>query len=185
MASPGPSDAALLSDRLDPAESFSAFYRRYSRDILSFCASQGLSAHDAADLTSDVFIVALTARYKFDAKRGEEARPWLFTIAANLVAGTHRRNRRERAAHERLRQGPIVLTERDLADYAELREEVDSALGHIAELPPEQRAAIVGRHVADVEYHEIARQEGVSEQVVRQRVSRALTTVRERMGSRS
>ncbi len=182
MAAPGPSDAALLSDRLDPAESFSAFYRRHARGVLTFCASKGLSAHDAADLTSEIFIVALCARYRFDVALGQSAAPWLYSIASNVLAGTHRKNSRERAAHARLQAERTDLTERDLAEYTELREDVERALGHIAELPVAQRAAIVGRHLEDSEYVEIAHQEGVSEQVVRQRVSRALTTVRERMG---
>lgn len=185
MASPGPSDAALLRDRLNPAESFSAFYRRHSRGVLAYCARQGLSAHDAADLTSDVFVAAMCGRYRFDAALGESATPWLYAIATNVVAGKHRRSARERAAHERLTERPISLSERDVAEYAELKEDVEKALAHIADLPAPQRAAVIGRHLEDAEYLELAELHGVSEQVVRQRVSRALSTVRDRMGSRS
>lgn len=185
MASPGPSDAALLRDRLTPAESFSQFYRRHSRGVLAFCARQGLSAHDAADVTADVFVAALAGRHRFDAALGESATAWLYTITTNILAGRHRRTGRERAAHARLRERPIDLTERDVADYAELRAEVEAALAAIADLPADQRAAVVGRHLGDADYIELAERHGVSEQVVRQRVSRALSTVRDRMGSRS
>lgn len=184
MASPGPSDAALLRDRLNPGDSFSSFYRRHSRGVLAFCARQGLSAQDAADVTADIFVAALCSRYKFDPERGESATPWLYTIATNILAGRHRKSTRERAAHERLRSVPIDLTERDVADYAELKAEVDHALSLIEDLPETQRAAVLGRHLDDADYVELAEREGVSEQVVRQRVSRALSTVRERMGSR-
>ena len=185
MASPGPSDAALLRDRLTPAETFSQFYRRHSRGVLAYCARQGLTAHDAADVAADVFVAALTGRYRFDASLGESATPWLYTIATNIMAGRHRRSGRERAAHARLKERPIDLTERDVSDYAALKEEVEQALAAIADLPAEQRAAVVGRHLDDAEYVELAERQGVSEQVVRQRVSRALSTVRDRMGSRS
>jgi RNA polymerase sigma-70 factor (ECF subfamily) len=185
VASPGPSDAVLLRDRLTPAETFSVFYRRHARGVLAYCAREGLTAHDAADATSDVFIAAMCSRYRFDGARGESAVPWLYSIATNVLVGRHRKSVRERAAHERLHERPIELTERDVAEYAELRSEVDHALSLIAELPAPQRAAVVGRHLDDAEYIEIAEREGVSEQVVRQRVSRALSSVRERMGGQS
>ncbi|MDO9353276.1 MAG: RNA polymerase sigma factor [Solirubrobacteraceae bacterium] len=181
MASPGPSDAVLLSDRLDPAESFSTFYRRHARGMVTYCASQGLSAQDAADLTSEIFIAALTGRYRFDPSLGESATPWLYAIATNLLSGRHRKNNRERAAYERIGQDPVALTDRDLAEFAELRDDVERALGHIADLPESQRAAVVSRHLKHSEYLEIAQSQGVTEQVARQRVSRALLRIRSRM----
>lgn len=185
VASPGPSDAALLGDRLDPPESFSAFYRRHVRSVLAFCAKQGLSAHDAADHTSEIFVAAMSSRYRFDPSMGESAVPWLYAIASNVLAGSYRKSARERAAHERLRALGGDLTQRDIAEYAELREDVERALEHIADLPEGQRAAIVGRHLAEADYALLAEQQGVSEQVVRQWVSRGLSTVRDRMGHRS
>lgn len=184
MASPGPTDAALLGDRASPADTFSLFYRRHSRGVLAFCARQGLGAHDAADATSDVFVAALTGRYRFADDHAGSAMPWLYGIASNVLIGRHRRSVRERAAHAHLQQLPIALTERDLAEYAGLRAEVAEAIEHIGELPPPQRDAVVQRHFEDVAYPDIAAHHGVSEQVVRQRVSRALATVRERMGTR-
>jgi RNA polymerase sigma-70 factor (ECF subfamily) len=181
VAPPGPSDAALLSDRLEPAESFSTFYRRHARGMVTYCASQGLSAEDAADLTSEVFIAALCGRYRFDPSLGSSATGWLYSIATNLLANTHRRTARERAANQRFEHEPVALTERDHTDYAELKEAVERALGHIAELPASQRAAVVSRHLNHSEYLEIAESQGVTEQVARQRVSRALARVRRRM----
>lgn len=184
MASPSPSDAALLRDRTTPADSFSLFYRRHSRGVLAFCARQGLSAQDAADATSDIFVAALAGRYRFVDTGDGTATPWLYGIASNVLLGRHRRSSRERALHEQLTDGPITLTERDIAEYAELRSEVTEALEAIKELPEPQRAAVLGRHLEDADYVELAERHGVSEQVVRQRVSRALSTVRARMGNR-
>ncbi len=184
MASPSPSDAALLRDRTNPADSFSLFYRRHSRGVLAFCARQGLSAQDAADATSDIFVAALTGRYRFVDTGDGTATPWLYGIASNVLLGRHRKSARERAAHAQLDARPIQLSERDIADYAELRSEVADALEAIRELPEAQRAAVIGRHLEDADYVELAERHGVSEQVVRQRVSRALSTVRDRMSSR-
>lgn len=184
MASPSPSDAALLRDRTTPADTFSLFYRRHSRGVLAFCARQGLSAQDAADATADIFVAALTGRYRFVDTGDGSATPWLYGIASNVVMGRHRKSARERSAHEQLGMRPIRLSERDIADYAELRSEVTEALEAIKDLPEPQRAAVLGRHLEDADYVELAERHGVSEQVVRQRVSRALSTVRARMGSR-
>lgn len=184
MASPSPSDAELLSNRLSPADTFSLFYRRHSRGVLAFCARQGLSAHDAADATSDIFVAALAGRYRFVDDDDGVATKWLYGIASNVLLGRHRKSARERATHERLADGRIELTERDIADYAQLRAEVAEAMEAIRDLPEEQRAAVLGRHLEDADYVELAERHGVTEQVVRQRVSRALSTVRGRMGSR-
>lgn len=183
MAStPGPTDAALLRDRDHPADSFSLFYRRHSRGVLAFCARQGLSAQDAADATADIFVAALTSRYRFVDEHEGSATRWLYGIASNILLGRHRKTTRERAAHEHLSLRPVELTERDVAEYAELKSDVTAALEAIRELPEPQRSAVLERHLEHAEYVEIAERQGVSEQVVRQRVSRALSTVRARLG---
>ncbi|MBJ7472226.1 MAG: RNA polymerase sigma factor [Solirubrobacteraceae bacterium] len=185
MASTGPSDAELLGDRTAPAESFSLFYRRHARAVLAYCARQGLSAHDAADATADVFVAALAGRYRFVPTEDGVATPWLYGIASNVVNGRRRRSARERAAHQELREQPFALTERDIAEYAELRAEVNEALDAIKDLPEPQRSAVIGRHIDGTDYALIAQRDGVSEQVVRQRVSRALAALRARMGGRT
>jgi RNA polymerase sigma factor (sigma-70 family) len=177
----GPTDAELLGDRAAPSETFSVFYRRHVRGVLAYCARQGLSGHDAADATADVFVAALTNRHKFDPSRGELATPWLYAIATNVMAGRHRKNARERAAHERLHADPIVITDRDLQDYAELKDEVNRALSAVNQLPRDERAAVIGRYLSDAEYCALAEEAGISEQAVRKRVSRALSSLRRRL----
>jgi RNA polymerase sigma-70 factor (ECF subfamily) len=49
------------------------------------------------------------------------------------------------------------------------------------ELPGDQRRAVHARVLDELEYGEIARQSGASEQVVRKRVSRGLATMRRRL----
>lgn len=181
-SSSGPTDAALLGDRDHPADTFSLFYRRHSRGILAYCARQGLSAQDAADATADIFVAALTSRYRFADDHDGSATRWLYGIASNVLLGRHRKSGRERAAHEQLSMRPVDLTDRDVAEYAELRSDVAAALEAIRDLPEPQRSAVLERHLEHAEYVEIAERQGVSEQVVRQRVSRALSIVRARLG---
>lgn len=154
------------------------FYRRHAPRLLTWCARRGLSAHDAADVTADVFVAALHARHRFEAAPGESAEFWLQGIAFNIVAGRHRRSARERAAQALLRADPITLTERDVADYAQLRADVGELVGEITALPADQRSALVGRRLDGAAYGDLASKSGVSEQVIRRRVSRAVQTLR-------
>jgi RNA polymerase sigma factor (sigma-70 family) len=56
------------------------------------------------------------------------------------------------------------------------------ALEAIADLPGEQRDAVIARHVDGESYAEIATRLACSESVVRQRVSRGLRALRARLG---
>lgn len=64
----------------------------------------------------------------------------------------------------------------DLAETAELRAQIAGAMRDLSE---EQRAAVELRIVQEREYIEIAQRLGVSEQVVRARVSRGLKSLRD------
>ena len=58
----------------------------------------------------------------------------------------------------------------------------DAAVSMLATLPAHQRAAIHSHVVHERDYGEIAAAQHVSEQAVRQRVSRGLAALRARMG---
>jgi DNA-directed RNA polymerase specialized sigma24 family protein len=61
----------------------------------------------------------------------------------------------------------------------------DVAMGWLAELPSDQRAAVEARVLRERSYEDIAHETGSSEVAVRMRVSRGLSTLRGRLrGSR-
>jgi DNA-directed RNA polymerase specialized sigma24 family protein len=74
----------------------------------------------------------------------------------------------------------IELTEEDVRELEYLAGEV-TAIDLLEELPRDQRAALRARLVDERAYREIAGAEGVSEAVIRQRVSRGLAGLRRRM----
>ena len=57
----------------------------------------------------------------------------------------------------------------------------EPAVAALDELPAEQRAAVLGRVVDEQSYSQLASQLRCSESVVRQRVSRGLRTLRDRL----
>jgi RNA polymerase sigma-70 factor (ECF subfamily) len=175
--------AALAGD----GEAFGAFYRRHVRRITAFHLARTHEAQDAADLTAETFAAALGGLDRFDAARGEPV-AWLFGIARNRVAALRRRGAGEDRARRRMGMARMELDDAALEQVestasaelvrVELREGFDA-------LPPDQRDAVVLRVLLDHDYAEVASASGVSEAVVRKRVSRGLAAMRARLAGRT
>lgn len=130
----------------------------------------------AADVAAEVFAAALCSRAEYRPELGSP-RVWLLGIAAHKTSDALRRGCVERRAQQKLGIREIVWSEDDLDHVTEVGGE---ALRAWNALPQEQRDAVHARIVEEREYREIARNSGVSEQVVRQRVSRGLAMMRHR-----
>ena len=171
----------LLMAKAD-RDAFSELYRRHVAGVLAYF-SRAVGRSDLAfDLTAETFAAALLAlpNYQPTAAPG---RSWLYTIAHNRLVDSIRRGRAEALAREELGMQAIVLTNDAEAMIEQLIAHVDgrSALELVEDLPADQREAITARFVKDQDYAEIAAELQCSEQVVRKRVSRGLTTLRARM----
>ncbi len=170
-------DAALL---VGAGDAFAIFYRRHLDVVLRLCARRGLNAGEAADVTAETFMAALRDRRRYRPNAGS-AQSWLLGIASHKLADHSRRSARDRRA---LRELEFELTERDHADYAELRAQESASLAEeaLAALPDGQRAAVHARVLDGESYEAIARELAVSETVARQRVSRGLAALRLKLG---
>jgi RNA polymerase sigma factor (sigma-70 family) len=178
------SDEELLEIGLHDAQAFGVFYDRYERPLLAFLRRASGRADLAADLTAEVFAAALASLAAFDPRLGS-ARAWLFGIARNELAQSHRRGRVEARARRRLGMETLMLSDEQLERIDELSAvaAVDS-LALLEALPAEQRAAVRGRVIEGHDYEQLAQQFECSELVVRQRVSRGLRTLRALTGHR-
>ena len=177
------SDADLLAATVAEPDAFGVFYRRHVNAILGYLMARTGRADLAADLCAEVFASALEEADRYEPARAP-ARAWLFAIAGSRLVDSFRRGRVEDSARRRLGMPARVLTDRDLERVEEL---VDlsrglSAEALVADLPDDQRAAVLARIVDERAYDEIAAELEVSEAVVRQRVSRGLAGLRARMG---
>ncbi len=165
------SDAELLAATPEDPDAFAAFYRRHVRTVYALVARRARPA-DVGDLVAEVFAAALVHRRRYDPARGE-AGAWLTGIALNKVAEAGRRGAVEARMCRRLGiRIPAVET-------AEVQ--LDSGGELLTGLPAAQRRVVEARVLDDKPYGQIAREESVSEQVVRKRVSRALRTLRSRL----
>ena len=172
-------DEALLERAAHDPAAFGLFYDRFEAELLRFFLRATQRGDLAADLTAEVFAAALEGVRAFDPARGQ-ARAWLYGIARHELADAWERGRVEDRARRRLGIEPMCLTDADI----ERIEQIDvsgRALGLLAELPADQRAAVTGRVLEEHDYAELARSLACSESVVRQRVSRGLRTLRARL----
>jgi RNA polymerase sigma factor (sigma-70 family) len=176
----GPADAKLLAAG-DP-DSFAEFYRRHVRRLAGWLMRATGDAEVAADLTAETFAAALIARRRYDPERGAPA-TWLYGIAANKLSDWRRRGYAEDRARRRLGMERISLADEDVAELERLGGEV-SLVDLLDELPADQRSALQARLLEQRDYAEIAGEAGVSEAVMRKRVSRGVAGLRSRIARR-
>lgn len=177
MGSPSPreEDASLLSGGPDE---FGRFYLKHEAYVLRFFMRRVIGVDVAADLCAETFARALESRRSFDPRRGE-ARGWLFGIARHVLAESRAKGRVIDETRVRLRLEPIVIDDESVARLSELADDV--AMQALQELSSEQREAIAGRILQDRSYRELAAALECSESVIRQRVSRGLRAIRDRL----
>jgi len=159
-------------------DAFAAFYRRHVNAVLRYVLSQTRRPELAADICGEVFAAALEQHGRFDPARGA-ARSWLFALASSRVIDAARQGAVDARARTRLGMAAIELSEADIERIEDL---LDPRLDLIAQLldglPAGQRDAVLLRVVEERDYSEIAANVGLSEHVIRKRVSRGLHAMR-------
>lgn len=173
-------EAALLVAASSNGEAFAAFYRLYERPVLGFFMRATGRPELAADLTAETFACALESVDAYEPAKGRPDQ-WLFGIARNVLGSSYREGRVESAARERLGLPRLVVDDHATETIARLSEGEEQAALALACLSEQQRKAIHARVVQDRDYAEIAGELHCSEAVVRQRVSRGLSTLRARL----
>lgn len=177
------SDTALLAATATEPEAFAFFYRRHAETVLRYFGARTREPELAADLMAETFAAALlgAARYR---PRRDTAIAWVLGIAKHKLADSHRRGAVDERARRRLGLEPLWLDDEDLECIVELSGRDESGrdvLDLLDTLPPEQRGALMARVVDERGYPDIATEMECSQSVVRQRVSRALRTLRQQI----
>jgi RNA polymerase sigma-70 factor, ECF subfamily len=89
-----PEDATLIrAAQRGDVESFSSLVRRHHQGVYAYLMVRMSSAHDAEDLTQEVFVTAFRQLGGFDVER--PLAPWLRSIALNLLRNHRRKFRPE------------------------------------------------------------------------------------------
>ena len=160
--------APLLARRPAADRTFERLYRRHSADVYRYALALLRDPDDAEDATQTAFMNAYRALVRGEQPKAPKA--WLLAIVHNVC------RMRRRALARRPREVP--LDEQPLAAVEEERPQLDVVLAALAELPLNQRAALVMREVEGRSYNEIAGVLGVSTSAVEALIFRARRTLR-------
>jgi RNA polymerase sigma-70 factor, ECF subfamily len=178
MQMSSPTDAELILSSLKDAERFGLVFDRHFADIHRYLHRR-VGAGLADDLAAETFVAAFNRRRDYDPER-EDARPWLYGIASNLLRGQWRSERRRLLAYARAAidadphaDDDTVLDRADAAAVAPL---VARAL---AALEDRDRDALLLLAWGELSYDEIADALGVPLGTVRSRIHRARAQVSE------
>ena len=155
--------------------------KAHHRRIYSLCYRFTGSAHDAEDLTQDVFIKVYGNLTTFDLSRGS-FQTWITTLARNLLVDHFRRTKQQRvtdsmdAGWDESEELPMAdrlaakgPSQHDRAAQKEIARMVQEALTRIS---PELREAVILRDLQDMDYKEIAQVLRIPEGTVKSRISR-------------
>jgi RNA polymerase sigma factor (sigma-70 family) len=152
---------------------FEAIVHRYRRALLAHCA-QVVGDSDADEAVQEALLKA--HRALAGGTPVHSLGPWLHAIAHNsalaMLAG--------RRAGAEYREDEVTG---DVGPEPAHRERLDALVGALLSLPARQRQALVMREFEGRSYDEIATRLGASNGAVRQLLSRARTSIRERLGA--
>jgi RNA polymerase sigma-70 factor (ECF subfamily) len=171
-------DSAVIAASREVPEVFGILFDRHAAALLRFLARR-LDPGDAEDLLGEVYRIAFERRAGYDLER-PSARPWLYGIAANLVArsgrDTARRLRATAAAAARPDYGE------DPADRAVSAADAAARWARVAaavdQLPGPERDVLLLFAWEELSYEEIAAALEIPAGTVRSRLSRARARLR-------
>lgn len=155
------------------SDAFAALYRAHVGKVHALCLRLAGDAHDAADLTQDVFVRAWESLASF---RGESALgSWLHRLAVNAFLGTRRASsRREKRVFPVA--DPGVLERGGDHALPGLSMDLEQA---IAALPKGARTVFVLYDIEGYQHEEIARMTGIAAGTSKAQLFRARRLLRE------
>lgn len=170
-------DAETLAKSVEEPDRFAVFYRRHVGTILRYLRGR-LSPDVAEDAAHEVFLRAFRQRESYEA-RFPTARPWLYGIAANVIADHHRNEVRRLRALER--ESQITTTApRPQIDAPELSPELAAALRRLS---LGDREALLLTVWGELSYEETATALDIAVGTVRSRIARARAFLRSELAA--
>lgn len=175
------SDAAIIGQsRLEP-ECFAAIFDRYYHQIHTYVARR-LGPGIADDVAAETFLVAFARRDNYDVSWAN-ARPWLYGIASNLVAGHHRAEERRLRA---LARTPADEPGDEYANQVALRVDAQarrsSLVKALAGIAQGDRDVLLLVACADLSPDEASQALGIPPGTARSRLHRARKKIRAALG---
>lgn len=158
-------------------EAFEVVYDRHAPSLLSFCTHMLRSRAEAEEVVQQTLLAA-HARLAGDSRR-LELRPWLYTVARNRSLSILRARRDAPGVPEL-----DIAASESLLRQVEAREELRGLLLDVANLPEQQRAALLMAQLDDLSHAEIASVLDCGEMKVKSLVFQARTALVEARAGR-
>jgi RNA polymerase sigma factor (sigma-70 family) len=158
-------------------ERFRRLYDDHFDAVLGFALRRTTRPEDAADVVSETFLVAWRRIGHVPPEPG--TRPWLYGTARRVLANQRRGEARRSRLGERLRRDLALVVPDPSAAFVE-QDEVDAALARLSGRDQE----VLRLHLWEgLESREIADVLGLPATVVRPRLSRARSRLRDQLGN--
>jgi RNA polymerase sigma-70 factor (ECF subfamily) len=149
---------------------------RHADRVHAVCRRIVAHPEDALDATQEAMIAIARGITRFDGRAAFST--WCYRIATNAALDELRRTRRRPVPTHPDAPEPVAAAS-DPDDIVAARLDVDAALQQV---PEEFRAAVVLRHLCDLDYAEIAEVLEIPPGTVRSRISRGRAILVERLG---
>jgi RNA polymerase sigma-70 factor, ECF subfamily len=151
-------------------DAFEELVRRYQTSIYRVALRMLGSRADAQDAVQETFVRAWRALPRF--RHDSAISTWLYRIVTRRALDRIASRRSTGTLDEvEVEAGP------DPAQAAEHQERLRAVTGAIANLPPDQRAALVLREFEGLSYQEVAQVLGASVPAIKTRIHRARMTI--------
>ncbi|WP_116200674.1 RNA polymerase sigma factor [Amycolatopsis circi] len=158
---------------------FGELFNRHVAGVWNYAYRLTGSWATAEDLASLTFLTAWR-RLGEVTLVNDSARPWLYTVTANLARREQRRLGRFAAVLTRLPRNPVVRDHaEDVAGQVDADRRLQAVLDAVAKLPRAERRAVELCLLGGLSNAEAAAVLGIAEPSVRARISRARTRLRE------
>jgi RNA polymerase sigma-70 factor, ECF subfamily len=176
----------MLATQRGDESAFQELFQKHVSSVVGFAAQFVGARARAEELAQDVFLQI----YRTRARYVPRARfpPWLYRMVTNACLSEVRRpdhrtraqsiERREPMRHEDFTGEPPSRSSEDILLG---QEALDRARAALAELPPQQRAAVLLARVEGLSYEEVAASLSCSVSAVKSLIHRATVTLRDRM----
>jgi RNA polymerase sigma-70 factor (ECF subfamily) len=189
MSSPSDPDAELmLRVKAGDMIAFEELVNKYKQQVIHVIHRSIRDFSEAEDLAQNVFVQVFKSAHRYEASA--KFATWLFTIARNLCLNEVRRRSRHQAesldASQAVHEDQPVRQYEDVKNAAppdavlrtELEDKIDQAL---ADLPENQRTAIVLCQQDELSYEEIAEVLGTTLSATKSLIHRGRETLKQRL----
>jgi RNA polymerase sigma-70 factor (family 1) len=177
------SDEELMQEiKADNMFAFDILYKKYSNRLYKFGYSIIKSQEETENLIQDVFLSLWENRNKV--VKDSSIKSFLFTIAYNSAISILRKKIKESAFIEHLMSLQEINVEpvNVELEYNDLTKKLDEIIN---ELPQRQKEVYMLHKVEGLKYSEIAERLNISVNTIETHMSRALKTIREKLGNYS